>query len=213
MPDIDIAGGPARRRAAGRNRNRSRARKNHDHRRRHGPRSRGQDRRAAADRAGDARGDAQGGGLHRLFLRVRRRGSRARPHLRGMGEPRAPRGAFEAAAYGPVARQARRDRRQRPQHQGFEAGPESALATPRSTHADYPIRQPLRKGALHADDLPRHRPHALPGDVSRAARREPRRQGARRRNLVARGAKHPRARHRRAPRWSTTRRPAAAPAW
>ena len=43
-----------------------------------------------------------------------------------------------------------------------------------------------------ADDLPRDRPHPLPRNVPGPARRQPRRPGARRRHLVARGARHPR---------------------
>ena len=55
--------------------------------------------------------------------------------------------------------------------------------------------------------------HAVSGDVSRTARRQPRRQGACRRALVARRARHPRARDRQAPSASMTRPPAAARAW
>ena len=48
-------------------------------------------------------------------------------------------------------------------------------------------------------DLRRHRPHHLPRDVSRAARRQPRRPGAGRGHLVAGGPRHPRLGHRQAP--------------
>ena len=53
----------------------------------------------------------------------------------------------------------------------------------------------------------------FPGDVSRAAGHEPRRQGARRGPVVARRDRHPRPRAPTSTAPSTTRRPAAAPAW
>ena len=63
------------------------------------------------------------------------------------------------------------------------------------------------------NDLARDRPHAVSGDVSGAARRQPRRQGAGVRPVGAGGARHPGRPPPTGIAASTTPRPAAGPAW